>query len=560
MSVLRTLVGSSRALITGAREVARFREIATVFITHGFGWAFAQLKLRRELQVDYEGADLTRAALASPDTGQRLVAAFTELGPTFVKLGQILSTRTDLLPDAIIKELEALQDNVGPLPFADVDAQLKRNLGPDYRDAFRDFDEKPLASASIAQVHRATLTNGNAVVLKVQRPGVRPKIESDLGILYVMAGWLEEAIEEAQAMDLRGIITGFTKSISQELDFRIEARNLQRFRKLHEGDTRVVFPRVFEELSTSEVLCMEFLEGRKFSEVIEAGEDTTPLVSTYFDVAYKMLFIDGFFHGDLHPGNVLVMPDNRIGILDCGMVGRLSPSMKDKIIDILHAVLNEDLESVARTFYDLSIRTEHVDYERFEADVIEIGERYLVGLPLSEVQIGLLFAEIVAGATRHHVRMPTDFTMLFKAIITTEGMAKTIAPDSDPIELARPFIMQMVKERYSPDRLKQIAIADFNMLSRMFRTLPHSLPAVLDDLRAGKLALTLSRETLERQKRDADARAARAIRAALTITFLACGTYTLGLGLPVWNLVGIPLVSALFFLAAGFGLFTILWR
>lgn len=560
MSVLRTLVNSSRALITGAREVARFREIATVFITHGFGWAFAQLKLRRELQVDYEGADLTRAALGSPDTGKRLVAAFTELGPTFVKLGQILSTRSDLLPPSVLGPLETLQDNVDPVGFEEIDAQLKRNLGSDYRERFSSLDEKPLASASIAQVHRAVLEDGTPVVLKVQRPGVRPKIESDLGILYAMSGWLEEAIEEAATMDLRGIVTGFTKSISAELDFKIEARNLERFAKLHEDNPEVTFPRVFDELSTTEVLCMQYLDGRKFFELIESGEDISRYVDVYFRVAYKMLFIDGFFHGDLHPGNVLVMGDGRLGILDCGMVGRMSPSMKDKVIDILWAILNEDLEAVARTFYALAIRSGPVDYERFEADVIEIGERYLVGLPLSEVQIGTLFGEIVAGATRHAVRMPTDFTMLFKAVITTEGLAKTLAPDTDPIELARPFIMQMIQERYSPDRLKQIALADFNLLSRMFRSLPHSLPAVIDDIRAGKLAITLSPETLERYDTGALIRHRQALRVAMVVTFLVCGTYTLGLALPVWKILGIPYVSAAFFLAAGLGFFRSLWR
>lgn len=561
MSVLRTLVNSSRALITGAREVARFREISTVFITHGFGWVFSQLKLRRELQVDYEGADLTKAALASPDTGKRLVRAFTELGPTFVKLGQILSTRSDLLPQSILDELVTLQDQVGVVPWPEVDALLVHNLGPQYRQRFASLDETPLASASIAQVHCAVLRDGSPVVLKVQRPGVKPKIESDLGILQVAARWLEDAIEEAQTMDLQGIIQGFTKSISQELDFRIEARNLERFRQLHRDNDQVVFPRVHRELSTTEVLCMEYLEGSKFDAMIERGEDVRPLVDVYFNASYKMLFIDGFFHGDLHPGNVLVMEEGRkLGILDCGMVGRLSPTMRERVIDILYGILNEDLEAVARTFYDLSVRRGPVDYAKFEADVVEIGERYLVGLPLSEVQIGVLFSEIVGGATRHNVRMPTDFTMMFKAILTTEGMAKSIAPDIDPIELARPFIMQMVAERYHPDRLKQLALADFQLLSKIARSLPHTLPALMEDIRGGKLAVTLSEESLDRYHRAQDQRQRRAIRAGFTVTCALCGTYALGLGLPVWELVGIPAIAAAFFFAAGLGVFTVIWR
>lgn len=560
MSLLRTLVSSSRALITGAREVARFQEIARVFIRHGFGWAYSQLRLRRELQVELEGTELTKATLASPDTGKRLVAAFNELGPTFVKLGQILSTRTDLLPDSITSELATLQDNVSQVSFEDIETQLVKELGEHWRAHFESFDEEPLASASIAQVHRATLEDGRKVVLKVQRPGVKPKITGDLGVLHALAGWLEEAIPEAAAMDLRGTITSFTKSILQELDFRIEARNLDRFRAQHRDNQQVVFPEVFDHLSTEEVLCMEFLEGRNFAHAIEQGEDVSEVADAYFKVAYKMLFIDGFFHGDLHPGNVLVMDGHRLGVLDCGMVGRLSPAMKDKVIDILHAVLNEDLEGVARTFYELSIKTDLVDYPRFESDVVDLGERYLSGLPLSEVQIGTLFSEIVAGAARHSVRMPTDFTMMFKAIITTEGMAKMIAPETDPIELARPYIMQMVTERYSPDRIKQMAVRDFSLFSKMARQLPHSLPAVIDDLRAGKLTVRTNPETLEKQKADADARSRRAIRTALTVTCIVCGTYSLGLGLPVWGLVGIPVITAVFFVLAGVGVFTVIWR
>lgn len=565
MSVLRTLVSSSRALITGAKEVARFREIAKVFVTHGFGWVFAQLKLRRELQPDLEGVDLARATLASPDTGKRLVAALTELGPTFVKLGQILSTRSDLLPESMIAELTTLQSNVEPLPFSEIEGQLVKTLGKDWRERFSSFDEEPLASASIAQVHRATLLgaepgqDGPQVVLKIQRPGVRPKIESDLGILYAIAGWVEEAIAEAQAMDLRGVITDFTKSISQELDFKIEARNIERFQRNFAALETVAFPAVFDELSSTEVLCMEFLAGRKFSEVLAAGESTDDVVRVYFEVAYKMLFHDGFFHGDLHPGNVLMLPDGRLGVLDCGMVGRLSPSMKEKLVDILWAVLNEDLEAVARSFWALSIRHGHVDYQAFETDVIEIAERYIVGLPLSEIQIGLLFAEIVGGATKHSVRMPTDFTMMFKAIITTEGMAKAIAPDLDPVELARPHIEEMVAARYTPERIKQQALADFGVFSRMFRTLPNSVPDLIDELRGGKVAFGLTPKTLEVWQQAADARSRHVVRTSLTIACLVCGTYSMGLGLPIWGLVGIPALSAAFFFAAGVGMFS-LWR
>jgi len=562
VSVLRTLVSSSRALVTGAKDVARFREIATVLVKHGFGWFIAQLKVRRELQIEFEyaGADLTRAAAGSADTGKRLVAAFTALGPTFVKLGQILSTRPDLLPELIISELTTLQDQVTAVDFAAIDNQLRQNLGANYRELFADLDETPLASASIAQVHRAVLKGGDEVVLKIQRPDLRRTIQSDLNIIMAIAGYAEEAFQEAEAMDLRGVISGFARSLGQELDFINEARNIERFRRNFAEQPEVRLPRVYDKLSTAEVLCMEFVRGRKFSELLESGSDTSPLVETYFNTSYKMLFVDGFFHGDLHPGNVFVQDDNGLALIDCGMVGRLSPSMKDKLIDILWSILNEDLEAVARTFYALAIHKSRVDYQAFEDDVVEVAERHLIGVPLSEIQIGELFGELVAGATRHSVRMPTDFTMVFKAIVTTEGLAKSIAPDVDPIELARPFIEQMVAERYSPERLKQTALADFHMLSRVLRSLPQQLPAILSDIQEGKIAVGIAPTTLRIQEEAQLCRQRRTLRIAISATCLLCGTYALSLDLPGFVSLGIPYISAFFFAAALGGLTVARWR
>ncbi len=543
MSVLRTIVHSSRALVTTAKDAARFREIAQVFIRHGFGWVVAQLRLRRELQVEHEGDDLGRAALSSPDTGKRLVKALTTLGPTWVKFGQILSTRPDVIPESIIVELQTLQDAVEPVPFAEVDGQLQRNLGKDWRSKFERFEETPLASASIGQVHEAVLLDGRRVVLKIQRPGIRPKIESDVNILHTIAGYMEEAFPEAHIMDLRGMVRGFAKSLAQELDYRTEAGNMDRFRRNFEGHPDIHVPEVHQALSTDQVLTMEFIVGRKFDKVIEEGRAPDDLVKRYFNVAYKMLFLDGFFHGDLHPGNILLMEDGRLGLLDCGMVGRLSPSRKDKVIDIIHAVINEDLDLLARTFFSLAIPQGPVDYPAFEADCIAVAEQYLVGVPLAQIEIGGLFQQLVDGAARHNVRMPTDFTMMFKAILTTEGLAKALAPDVDPIELARPFITQMVTERYSPERIKQQAIRDLMAYSGMARSIPTTVPMLLDRLGAGKIEFGTRAETLELQHKAADLRVGRGIRAATSITFVVCGTLVIGFqGLPI-AIWGIPWLS-----------------
>jgi ubiquinone biosynthesis protein len=546
VSVLRTIVHSSRALVTTAKDAARFREIAQVFMTHGFGWVVAQLRLRRELQIEHDGEESGRAALSSPDTGKRLVKALTTLGPTWVKFGQILSTRPDVIPAAIIVELQTLQDDVAPVDFPDIDSQLERNLGKDWRSKFEQFTEQPLASASIGQVHEAVLKDGTRVALKIQRPGIRPKIESDVNILHTAAGYLEEAFEEAHIMDLRGMVRDFAKSLGQELDYQVEANNMERFRRNFAGSEDVTIPTIYRELCTDQVLTMQFISGKKFDAVIAEGKAPDELARRYFNVAYKMLFIDGFFHGDLHPGNVLLLDDGRLGLLDCGMVGRLAPSRKDKVVDIIHAVINEDLELLARTFFQLAIPEGPVDYAGFEGDAIAIAEQYLIGVPLSQIEIGVLFQQLVAGAARHRVRMPTDFTMMFKAILTTEGLAKAIAPDVDPIELARPFITQMVTERYSPERLKAQAIRDLVAFSGMARSIPTKVPMLLDDLQAGKLEFGVSAPTLELQHKASELRVGRAIRAALSIALILCGTMVIGVaGLPI-AFAGIPWLSVVF--------------
>jgi ubiquinone biosynthesis protein len=474
-----------------------------------------------------------------------------------VKFGQILSTRHDILPESIIVELATLQDDVEHIAFEDIDGQLQRNLGKDWRSKFASFNETPLASASIGQVHEAVLDDGGGdegagtrVVLKIQRPGIESKIGSDVNILHTIAGYLEEAFEEAHIMDLRGMVRDFAKSLAQELDYTVEAKNMERFRRNFAESPDIKIPDTYAELSTNQVLTMEFVEGKKFDQVIAEGAAPDELVRTYFNVAYKMLFIDGFFHGDLHPGNVLLTTDGRLGLLDCGMVGRLAPSRKEKVVDIIHAVINEDLELLARTFFQLAIPQGPVEYAAFETDCIALAEQYLVGVPLSQIQIGELFSQLVAGAARHDVRMPTDFTMMFKAIITTEGLAKAIAPNVDPIELARPFITQMITERYSPERLKSQAIRDLVAFSGMARSIPNTLPVLLDDLQAGKLKLGINGDTLALQHKAADLRVGRSIRAALSIAFIGCGTFVVGVDGLAIAVGGIPWLSVVFWTLA----------
>ncbi|MGB1700392.1 MAG: ABC1 kinase family protein, partial [Nannocystaceae bacterium] len=428
------------------------------------------------------------------------------------------------------------------------------------RELFSEFDTTPMASASIGQVHAAQLKSGEDVVLKIQRLDIQPKITSDLHILGVIATWMEDAFEAAHAMDLTGMVRDFAKSLEQELDYRAEASNIEMFRQNFSETPNIHLPKVYRDLSTRHVLCMERIIGKKMTEILEEGGDTNELVTLYFNMAYQMLFVDGFFHGDLHPGNVLIQRDGSLAVIDCGMVGRLAPSRKDRIVDIIWAILNEDLEAVARHIYDLAIPSGVVDYPSFEADAIAIAERYIVGVPLSHIQMGALFSDLVQGATRHQVRMPTDFTMMFKAIMTTEGLAKAIAPDINPIDLAYPYVSRMVTERYSPERIKQVLLSDVQQLSSMLRGMPRALPRTLDNLNRGALTFGLNDTSLGALDRAQSRRTGRTIRAAFTITTLVCGTMALSvehLSPVLWGING---VSLGFWFLSLIGAFTLLRR
>ncbi|MFT4980139.1 MAG: ubiquinone biosynthesis protein, partial [Myxococcota bacterium] len=342
MQIVRPVVKTTNTLARTVRDVGRLRVVATVLAKHGLGALVAGL--------DLPGI---RARRRFETTPARAAAAIQELGPTYIKLGQILSTRADVIPAPYIAAFESLQDDVRPLPFASIAEQLAEELGAGWRDKLAEFDETPLATASIAQVHRAVTLDGQSVVLKVQRPNIEQSIRADLNILSFLVQRTIAEMPEAEMFDLKGILQEFRRSILAELDFTAEARNLRRFRANFADTPHVVLPAVHDELSGRRVLCMDFLDGTKIRSARARGFDMPLVGERYLDVAYSMLFDHGFFHGDLHPGNVLVLEGDRIGIIDCGMVGRLSAAMKDNIAALIFALDRGDNRTVARLFFDI---------------------------------------------------------------------------------------------------------------------------------------------------------------------------------------------------------------
>ncbi len=542
MRIVRPVVRTVGTVAAGVRDINRLREVAAVLVRHGFGFLFAN--------VDIPGLGLNRA---SRDEGfasnpQRAVDAVQELGVTFIKLGQVLSTRPDVIPLDYIEAFQQLQDDVAPLPLAEIEAQLTRELGQGWRDGIAAFDDEPLATASIAQVHRAELQDGDAVVFKVQRPGLGLQIRSDLSILQFLVNRALVEFPEAALFDPHGILEQFERSILAEVDFHVEAENTARFAANFAGDDMVRIPRIHKELSTGRVLCMEFLEGIKIRNARAAGCDMSVVGRRYLHVAYQMLFSHGYFHGDLHPGNVLVLPGERLGLLDFGMVGRLTRDMQDHIVTLIFALERGDFRTISRVFFDIAIKEGRVDYDAFERDALEVVGRNWEGVSFQSMQIGRFLQDLAWGALRHNVRAPPNYTMFFKALLTTEGLAKRLIPEVDPLGAARPWVEKLIAERYSSKRVREDLFYTAVTLSSLGRRLPTSLSQFLDDLDHQRVHLDVTARPDATSEATRERRQGRAILAALSITAAICGS--LSLDAPGAELLGIPVLAWVFYAVA----------
>ncbi len=513
MKIVRPVVNTVGEVGGAVRDLGRLQRVAGVLVRHGLGWLVSGLEI----------PGLPRASPPFDSTPERALQAIQELGPTFVKLGQVLSTRPDVLPDEWCVAFTRLQDDVGAVPFPEIAAQLDAALGQGWRDRLT-IEETPLATASIAQVYRAVLADGRRVVLKVQRPGIAPMIRADLNILYFLARRVLAEYPEAKSFDPVGVLQEFERSITAELDFLQEASNMERFRKNFAGDPDVHVPDVHPDLTTSTVLCMELLEGVKMREAREAGCDMRVVGERYLKCAYDQLFVHGLFHGDLHPGNVLVLAGDRIGLLDFGMVGRMTREMRDNVISIMFALQKGDFRTVARLFYEIAIKDHRLDYRVVEHETIDVMEKHWAGTSVQDMQLGAFVMDLAQRAARKGARIPTSYAMFFKAIMTSEGLAKSLIREVDPIAAIAPYFHRMLAERFSRESLEQEATYHLFTLQSLLARMPATVTQLLDDVDGQRVRFTLKEEADPRALAAADRRADRAITAGLAATFVACGT------------------------------------
>lgn len=479
------------SIVSAIRDIARVREVSTVLARHGFGEVVGRLGLAGKGKVSGDPSNKR----VQVSVAERLRLVLEELGPSFVKLGQLASTRPDLLPPDVITELRKLQDGAPALPFDKIQGQVEVSLGTTIDDLFESFDAQPLAAASIAQVHRARLKTPEGtkdVAVKVQRPGIAATIASDVEILHTLAALLERAIPETRIYSPVGLIQQFDQAITAELDFVSEADNARRFTRNFEGTSDIVFPNVYREASSKQVLTMEFLHGEKIDRAVATGYSGRSIARQTFRAILKQIYEDGFFHADPHPGNILVSGEKDapvIGFVDLGMVGRLSPRLRDLTIDLIVAGLRKDHESIADALYAIGTPTKKINMHAYRAEVALLSEKYL-DKPLKDIEMSAMIRDLIRGGTKFGVEIPTDFVMMGKSLMTIEGIGKEIDPDFDVYEEAKPIFTELLRKRYSPERMGNELLRRIERLGGASYNLPQRIEEVLDDLRLGRLQLT----------------------------------------------------------------------
>jgi ubiquinone biosynthesis protein len=468
------------------RNIGRLSEIAQVAVKHGFGYFFE----RHRLTDLFPWISRDGSADTPSDRGRRLREMLDELGPTFVKFGQLLSTRPDIVPPDIVVELQKLQDDVRPIPFDDVRRVIEEELGLTIEQAFLEFDEQPTAAASIGQVHHALLPNGERVAVKVQRPNAPRQIESDIALLFQAARLAKERIRALDFIDAEQVVDEFARSIRSELDYRAEARNAEIFRRNFAGQAEVKIPRVYWTYSRRRVLVLELLEGVQLADL-----DVTALShAERRDLAYRiaetwmtMIFRHGFFHGDPHPANVFVLDGGAaIGLVDFGQVGKLTDEDMSRLTGLFIDAANERVEALPRRLAELGVRFPREREEEFGDELRDVYYRYY-GVSLAEIDPLQVIREAFDVIYRMNLRLPTRFVLLDKAIATLASVGIELYPDFNVFEVAKPYARNLMIERFSPERMVARAQKESRELFRVTAALPFQLHDVLDELRDGQV-------------------------------------------------------------------------
>jgi ubiquinone biosynthesis protein len=535
------------------RHIERYVEILTVLFKYGFGDLISSLKIEQYIDLGrrvFSGKE--REKLDSLSRPERLRMALEELGPTFIKLGQVLSARADLLPNEFIRELTKLQDDVPPVPHEEVEKVLSTELKGTQNELFRDVEREPLAAASIGQVHLAHLADGEAVALKVQRPGIRRTVEVDLEILFHLATLMEKHLEGWDFHRPTKIVEEFAHILGREMDYTVEAANMEHFAHLFRDDPNIYVPKVFREATTSKLLTMEYIQGIRSSSLDllrRRGYDLVEIAHRGGDLILKQIFVHGFFHADPHPGNLLILPGNMICFLDMGMVGRLDRESREDLADLLMGLAGRDAPAVTDALLTITSWDTEPDRNVLERDVGEFMDRHFYK-PLKELEFGKLIHQLFDMASKHYLRLPPDILFLIKAFNALESLGRGLDPEFDIIERARPFVEQVQRERLHPRRLAEDLVGYSSQILRLAKTLPGDVQATLKLVRQGHLKIGFEHKGLEPLLTTLDRTSNRLAFAVVIAALIIGSSLIIHADIPPrWH--DVPLIGLVGFIIAG---------
>ncbi len=550
------------------RKIGRLSEIAQVAVRHGFGYFFERHKLTDLLPWTTRVEAGGDSAMGS-ERGRHLREMLDELGPTFVKFGQLLSTRPDVVPPDIVAELRSLQDDVRPFPFAQVRLVVEEQLGLTLEQAFVRFDEQPIAAASIGQVHRAALPNGDEVIVKVQRPNAPRQIESDLALLYQAARMIKERVRALDFIDAQALVDEFARFIRQELDYKLEARHADTFRRNFVDSDVVVVPKVYWDYSGTRMLTLEFLDGLQLADLdleVTSLEERRDLAYRVTQTWMEMIFRHGFFHGDPHPANVLVLASGvparsgsarplaesggRIGLVDFGLVGKLTDEDMSRLTRLFIDAATENVDALPRRLAELGVRYPKEREDEFRTELREIYYRYF-GASLAEIDPIQVIREAFALIYSMNLQLPTRFVLLDKAIATLGGVGVDLYPEFNVFEVARPYARELMLERFSPARLLTQAQREGRELIGIARDLPYQIHDVLQEMRDGQIEVGFVHKGLDEFMHKLDVAINRVV-VALVVAGGLLGSSLIGiLANDGPQIVGIHFLSVIGFVVSG---------
>jgi len=534
------------------RHLNRYRQILAVFFKYGFGDLIELLKIEQYIEVGLQLISKKRRdRIEKFSRAQRVRMAIEELGPTYIKFGQVLSTRPDLIPIEFINELSKLQDNVTPCPFEDANKVIISEFGRQREELFGQFDEVPLASASIGQVYRARLLDGEEVAVKVQRPGIRRIIEVDLEIMLHLATLMERHVEEIALHQPVKIVEEFAKTLEKEIDYTIEATNMERVAQQFLDDTTVYIPKVFREATSCRVLTMEFIEGIKVSDIdqLEAsGLDRKTITANGADFYLKQVFHHGFFHADPHPGNIFILPENVICLLDFGMMGSVDRQTREAFVDLVDSVVHQNESKTSEILLKLTFWDEKPNVGSLEKDVASFIGQHLYK-PLKDIHIGKLLTDLLEIASRYRMGIPADLFLMMKSLGIMEGVALTLDPEFNMVVQAEPFIKDIKLARFKPERLAENIYQFASKLLVFTDQFPKDVLEITRLLRQKKLSFKIEHQGLDHMLVTHDQISNR-ISFSIIIAALIIGSALIVIsGIPPF-FYGISLIGIIGFLAA----------